>query len=401
MRHYQHPWLSRSSEAHLNRRGSFAPAAMLALVVVVSAVALVLDKLWVDAAHGELETGVQAAALGAARVLANDDLLRPTSDSSARLEAARQAAIQVASKNHIAGQSIELDPAPDGSIRFGKLVARESDGQTVFVESTENPTTVVVTGEHSRANNNPVSLFWQGIGGINVADVMARAEASVDNHVVALRASRGISIPILPLAILKNDPDRKLPSWAQDIDQGLGGDKLSFDATTNRVIEVPDGIPEITLVGTKYRGDPAQANVHLFAISHASQTPDLLRHIRSGWSIEDFTTDVPEVRLDRGPLPLPVLPEMGGVVPEELSKLIGQCRIVLLYDQLIDGVAYGQQAVAGRILNVTLRPDGVCQMTFQPGVLTTRTAVLANETLVPLTAQRDANRYVYKLQLTF
>ena len=397
-KHHRH---NRSTTSRSIRRGTFAPAAVVALVVVVSCVALVLDKLWLEAAQSELQTGVEAAALSAGRLLANDDLLRPNVSSQARLELARQTALQIAAKNTIAGRSVELDASPEGSIRFGVLVPRESDGETIFVETSDNPTSVVVTGEHTRAKDNPVALFWRGIGGVDVADVAARAEATVDNHVVAFRPMQGVPIPILPLAILKDDPKRKLPSWIQDIELRQGPDQLGFVEATNLVTQQPDGIPEIVLTSTAYQGDPAKANAHVFSLNASNHASDLLRHIQSGWALEDFSPEQPEFRLDRGPICFPALPEISGAVPEELHKLVGQCRIVLLYDALADTNVCCSEAVAGRILGVTIGQDGTCQIVFQPGVLTTRTGVLSNETMVALTSQGSVNKYVYKLQLTF
>ncbi len=397
-RHYHH---NRSIASSSTRRGSFAPAVIVALVAVVSCVALVLDKLWLEAARSELQTGVEAAALGAGRFLATDDLLRANSDNLLRVEKARQAALQVATRNTIAGRAVELDFGPEGSIRFGKLIQNESDGETLFIETDENPTSVVVLGEHTRAKDNPVAMFWQGVGGVNSADVAARAEATVDNRIVAFRPLQGVPIPILPMAILKDDSKRERPSWKQDIELRKGRDENGYDEATNTVTQQPDGIPEILLTSTAYQGNPAKANVHIFSLNMNTLQSDMLRHVQSGWSLQDFPADEPEFRLDRGPMSFPAVPDWSGTMPNELHNLIGQCRIVLLYEAYSGGDVTCREAVAGRILNVSVGQDGSCKMVFQPGVLTTRTGVLAQETLVPLTAQVGPNKYVYKLQLTF
>lgn len=383
------------------RQGSFAPAAILALVVVVSGVALVLDKLWLEAAHAELTTAVEAAALSSGKQLASDDLLREDSAIESRLERARVQATELAARHLIAGQPVQLDASEEGSIRFGKLVLRNDADEPLFVETTDNPTSVVVTGARTRSGNNPVALLWQGIAGIDFADVVARAEATVDNHVVGFRALNGIPIPALPLAILKRDLSQKHPDWETQIESRLGQDLWRYDAVTHQPVEEKDGIPEIVLKTVAPNGKPEDANVQIFALDRTTNFTELDEHLKLGWNIADFHESEPELRLDRGPQEFLRIDPNGGNVATALEKLIGECRIVLLYDQLHDGNVRCVGAVAGRILQLTRGENGVCQMVFQPGVLTTRTAILPQETLVPLTHELAANRYIYKLQLTY
>ncbi len=90
----------------------------------------------------------------------------------------------------------------------------------------------------------------------------------------------------------------------------------------------------------------------------------------------------------------------------ELRKIIGQCRIVFLYDRFESrsrsaaGRLQCVGAVAGRILSVEVLKHGQTEIVFQPGVLTTRTALLAVDTITQQPWEQLANRYIYKLQLT-
>lgn len=389
------------------RRGTFAPAAIIALVVVVSGVALVLDKLWLDAAQLELNTAVEAAALSSGRALASDDLLREQSNTVQRLEQARLTAAELAAKNRIAGEPVQLDPSPEGSIRFGKLVYREDLRETVFIESTENPTTVVVRAERSHTQSNPVALFWQGISGFGYGNVFARAEASVDNHLVALRALDGIPIPALPLAILKQpqqtyDNEQPVDDWQTQIEQSHGSDLLSVDAALHKVMTTGDGIPEITLVtmGTDQRLD--RVNAHFFLVDPLTSSDEFYQHVKRGWGQGDFkSATVPEVRLDRGPLSVSPMNVTGGDFASYLQPHLGECRIVFLYEQLAGGKLKCSGIAAGRMMSVTQAGNGGLKMVFQPGVLTTRTAVLVNDGLTTAAFPATANKYVYKLHLTF
>lgn len=402
----QRPLTTRHSRSHA-RRGTFAPAAIIALVVVVSGVALVLDKLWLDAAQLELNTAVEAAALSSGRALASDDLLRDQPNTGPRLEQARLAAAELAAKNRIAGEPVQLDPSPEGSIRFGKLVYREDLRETVFIESTEHPTTVVVGAERSHTQSNPVALFWQGISGFGYGNVFARAEASVDNHVIALRALDGIPIPVLPLAILKQpqwtyNGEQLVDDWQTQIEQRQGSDLLSVDATSHNVVTAGDGIPEMTLVtiGTDKRLD--HVNAHFFLVDPQTSYDEFYQHIKRGWGQSDFkSATVPEVRLDRGPLSVSPMNVTGGDFASYLQPHLGECRIVFLYEQLAGDTLKCSGIAAGRIMSVTQAGQGGLKLVFQPGVLTTRTAVLVNDGLTTVAFPATANKYVYKLHLTY
>ena len=78
------------------------PALALALVAVLGGAALVVDRLALDTSKAELRTAAEAAALAAARELANDDRLRPDFDPAALQMKARFAAARIAIENVIA-----------------------------------------------------------------------------------------------------------------------------------------------------------------------------------------------------------------------------------------------------------------------------------------------------------
>ena len=113
------------------RSGLLAPAALIALVVVLGAAGLVIDRLWLDNAQVELTNAAEAAALAGARSLATDDLLHETVDEERFVNDARSAALRIARENRIAGEAVDLDPAEDGDVRIGRLVRNDS-GRTVF-----------------------------------------------------------------------------------------------------------------------------------------------------------------------------------------------------------------------------------------------------------------------------
>jgi hypothetical protein len=160
-----------------NRRGWLAPIVALALVVVMSAVALVIDRLWLDMATEEAQGVAEAAAIAACRELASDDALRaPEPAPDGRIAAAKLAAENVASMNHIAGQPYMLD-SDSGDITIGVKVEVEDTGEVKFVETIHDPRSVRMVAQRLHARGNPVALFVRGLTHVAAGEVRAQAEA--------------------------------------------------------------------------------------------------------------------------------------------------------------------------------------------------------------------------------
>lgn len=404
---------------HSKRRGSMALAAMMALLVIVGGVALALDRLWLDSAQTELEAAVEAAALRGGQLLASDDLLRPDSDIESRLEHARREAGRIAGENLLAGQPVELDLSSEGDIRFGRLVHRERTQEDVFIETTDVPTSVVVRGLHSRSRNNPVATFLNSVSDNEGADVSALAEATIDNRIVGFQPLAGAPIPALPLAILREAKEGEArESWLTQIEDRKGADQFGYDERTGQVTDGHDGIPEIRLRSAIRRGNPDEANVHLFDVNGVSTDEELLLHIQNGWRDEDLPKNLTELRFDDSSShEFETVGGIHGATPRVLKESIGQCRILFLYDDFQPTGSSGAgsiqvtQAVAGRVLSVKVLEDDGCELIIQPGVMTTRTALLASRDNESRSGRRKkrgrddrseqmANRYIYRLQIT-
>lgn len=401
-----------------SRRGTLAPAIAFALLAVMGLVALVLDSLWLDTAQAELQVAAEAAALAAGVQLASDDLLRgddPDATVEQRLALAREAARRVAQENRIAGRPVQLDVSPDGDIRFGKLVRREETGEAVFIETRHDVRSVAIRAEHSRSRNNPVAIWLLKVTSQPGGDVAAIAEATLDNHLVGLEALNGIPVPALPLAVLNHDPEGKRENWRTQIEQRRGPDRFSVDERTGEVAPSSsgDGIPELTVRSAPHRGDATRVNLFLFLIRPGLTESDLKQQFRLGFT----RTDLPRpLRFDQGMLRFETTPTITGCIPAELRELIGQCRIVFLYDEHRDDDGIGMvrivAPVAARILNVELHDDGSCELVLQPGVMTTRTALTTSPSAQPGNPSTEPgtspdqnndsvpNPYIYRLLLT-
>ena len=149
-----------------------------------------------------------------------------------------------------------------------------------------------------------------------------------------------------------------------------------------------------------------------------STDEELLLHMQNGWRDEYLPKNLNELRFDENSShDFQTVGGIHGETPRVLKELIGQCRILFLYDEFLPTGRSGAgriqvtQAVAGRVLSVKVLDDDGCELIIQPGVMTTRTALLASsehEAKSGRRRKRDrkdhseklANRYIYKLQIT-
>ena len=299
------------------------------------------------------------------------------------------------------------------------------DLETIFVETEHQPTTVTVQARRTSDRQWPVSLPFSTLAGPNAADVIATAEATLDNHVVGLRTVDELPVPALPIAILaaavpqaspasspnnahpQNDtatPAAPLPTWVREIEQRRGSDRFAFDPSNGSVSEGSDGIPEIRLRTVSAEGRVPDGNAFFLALHGDLTINNLQRQITNGWSARDLEPLGGELSLGRGSLTLAGLRGVdSGSMGESLRKMIGQPRVCLLYDQA-DMAANGPVAqlhcvgfVAGRVMTVTEASAGVMEMVFQPTVMTSWSAVVAEENAA---SNVSMNPYLYKLRLT-
>jgi hypothetical protein len=389
-----------------------APLVAVSLVVTMAGVALVLNRLWIDAAGAELTNAAESAALAAAGELAGDPLLydgasSADSRSRERLTSARRLAARIAARNRVAGSPVELDSSPNGDIRFGRLAINHQQRLTRFLETDIAPTTVVVTARGARRRANPVFLLMQGLAGRPAADVSRIAEATIDNRIVGLRPFAGVPVPALPIAILQLDPlGERTDCWDVQIEQRQGRDEYRFSRSAGRVVRGSDGWPEIVLVSAAPKTPAGDTNIQCIDVGTALQMGGMLRQVQDGWTVDDVNSHGGQLLVGKDPLQF----NCAGTIPRELStalqEQIGRIRICLLYSNhkatgpgslgTLDGTAL----VAGRIMAVRRQADGVCLVTMQPAVVTTRTAILADATTAGDQTDSGRNRYIYKLQLT-
>lgn len=388
------------------RRGWLAPVVALSLVIIMGAVALVLDRLWLDMATTEAQAISEASALAAARELASDDDLRgPQTPPESRIAAATVAAQNVASMNHISGQTYAFDPSA-GELTYGVNVTAEDTGETKFIETSHDPRAARIVVQRTRNKGNPVALFLRGITRVPNGEVRAQSEATIDNHIVGFQTVAGSRVPMLPLAILANDPaGRRQDTWKVQIEQRRGTDQYRFDPTTGEVHTGSDGIPEITLTPASVKGAARQTNMAFFDVHGQAGHFPLAEQIKLGLSTDDLERRDGRLVQVSGPELFPARSTVSKTSADALKQIIGQCRGIMLYlDSPTTAGSTSQRIMsagfaAGRVMAVKEQGGGEVTLVFQPGVLATRTAVRPVD-LGMADVDAAANKYLYQMKLT-
>jgi hypothetical protein len=383
------------------RRGLTTPAVALALLVMMAGMALVLDRIWLETAQFELTTAAEATALAAARQLASDDRLLADADPEQRLDLARNAAELVSLQNRVVGQPPSF--SSDRDLLFGNYTQPKTNELARLDVEADDPLTVRAILHRTRARNNPVALFVGQVTGLPFGDVLRAADATINNHITAIRPVVGATAPTLPLAIWKVDPSgNRQDTWTVQIDQRKGPDQYRFDAESSQVVEGQDGIPEIQVRSVARGGSPETCNVQVVDLGTDFDQDKLKTQFYSGWSELDLEAFGGELSLGKG---LTLTSSAQILAPEQdaLLSLLGEPRICLLFttavptgqDNLCDTTCV--EFVAIRVMDVQDQGDGSCIVVLQPTVLATRAAVIAAS---GSTTPAVPNKYIYNLQLT-
>ncbi len=380
----------------LKRRGTLMPALAIAILVAGGAVAFALDALWLSTAQRELKTAADAAALAAGQRMASDDLLRIDLDSPKKANFVREIARNSALLNRAVGREVAVSLDPHVDIRFGRPVVNLNTGSTTFIETDYFPTTVIVATHCDRKNGNPVSLFMPYLTGMATADVTAISEASISNQVSAVRPMENANVPAWPLAILELDGGEQ-DDWASTIEGRSGQDLFGWDHEGKRIINAPDGIPEIVL---RSGNSQRLGNVRIVDINTSLRDEALRNQFLNGWSEDDLKEFGNELGFESGPLTLNATDDFSGMPYKELRQQIGQERVVLLYrespstEYTSTPSVLTTRLVSIRLLEITELGDEI-ELIVQPTVIATRTAVLSEQ-------RPDApkNPYLYRLAIT-
>jgi len=381
----------------------------MAILVVGACLALVFDRLWLDAAQVELQAAAEAAALAGAGQLATDARLHSEQIDLTTL--ARDAAIAIGQKNFSVGTGVNLQDGQDGDVQIGTIEMSSESGQAEFIADTERPTTCVVRAARLRSRGNPVALFFRRLTSNTTGDAQAMAEASVDNRIIGVQPNDRSPVPALPLAILHTHVDpRRQDTWQRQVEMRLGPDRFGYDSLTGEVTEGADGIHEIllhTASPSATEDEAAKVNLLTMDIGNGLHEAQVARQVKTGWTVAHLKSFGEEFRTDQGPQTLDTDASLVGPAEDELHNLIGQPRICGLYvDHKATSKTIGHAALVNlvgiRILAIEDAGGQQLHITVQPAVIATRTALLANHDAAWIsgTGDEQANPYIFKLFLS-
>ena len=386
-----------ASPSAQRRQGFTTPAAAVGLIVLMFGLALIVDRIWLETAKLELMIAAESAGLAACKELATDGLLIANNSTDLRINNALQMAESIASQNYVGGMPVTLNINSDGDVAFGNLVQQTQGIQ--FVESNDNPTTVVVTAQRTRSNNNPVAMFLSGIVGIPYADVAVRVEATVNNDVTGLRPISGTPIPALPIAIWEVDPTgSRTDTWDASVGSATGTDQYSFDTETHTVISGSDGIPELVLHSLGNGNSTTTSNVQLLDLGTGLSDSGITQQFQVGVCVTDLQNLGGQILIGQGATAsFNSSYQFSAAQVDALQQMLGQTRICLLYSTATSTTTTTQSASTGstavctavvaiRIMAVSSQSDGSCDVTVQPTVMTSRTVMLSTESVPPPTS---------------
>jgi hypothetical protein len=152
-------------------------------------------------------------------------------------------------------------------------------------------------------------------------------------------------------------------------------------------------------------GKPDEANVQLVDLGTRLNEEYVARQTALGWTDADLADLDGELRTDGEPLRLAAGARLFDRIADELQSLIGQKRIVLLYNgYTATGGELGEvtlsRLVSGRIMAIAQGADGSPVIVLQAAVVATRTALVLDPDGTAHDDTEFTNPYVYKISLT-
>jgi len=363
------------------RSGSILVITLLMMVAMLIIVAMAVDLGYVQVAATEMQRSADAAAEAAAWNLLNAQSPGRTVSQST-LDAVRSTAGQYAGLNRVAqaAPGLALEDAVIGS-----LVYPYSHTSLTFGDlSRYNAVSVHV--RRTASQNGEIGLFFARVMRINSCPLEVQATAAFCNNVIGFRfPSTGQNLGFMPFALDKETWDALIA--------GGGTDEYRFDSATGGVVSGTDQIKEANLYpqGTGSPGNRGTVNIG----ASNNSTAHISSQIRNGLTEADLAFHGGELKLDaNGHLFLGGDPGISAGVKDDLASIIGQTRIVPLFDQVTgngNNAVYRIVGFAGvRILSVKLTGS-----MSQKKVMLQPAPVVMDSGAIPSTSGTPTSTFVY------
>lgn len=400
------------------RRGLITGVLLLFMVVLIAVIGLALELGLVYHAQIQLQNAADAAALAGAAQLLDDSVLRPgaTLDMTEEVQAAQLAAISFAHSNIAASQEVTLAPnienEAEGDICAGWLLSPGTYQSEFLPWNGVGPcNTLRVRAHRTSQRSNPVPLRIAPLVGIATADVIAEAQATVDQRVYGFRPIGNATAPVVPLAALHEGSEEAWLEQSQRPATEGDNDRFTVNYRTDAVVKGADGIPEIELriatsqtsgVTTRGEGDDdtSQRNLGLLWLGGpVVGRATLDRQLLTGLTLDDLAAWGGELSLEaNGTRLVPGRADADRGLVDTFRKMIGANRVWPLYSIFTEGDEESGYVLtgfaAGRIVSAA-EEDGELIVLVQPSLLITSTALVRQ-----LAPDEALNPWIAKLVLT-
>lgn len=375
------------------RRGAVVVLAAFLMIFMLSMIAFAVDMGYMMNADSELQRAADAAALAAAWELF-DQSPGSSGDLTTEIASARTTAVQFASLNTVCSNSPVISSnsanSSTGDVVIGKISNPLASGWTMSFENLTAANAVTVRVRRDSTTNGEVPLFFaRATGAQQGASMQAQATVAFMNDVAGFKApSDGSNLDMLPFALDKT-------TW-DDMMAGGGDDNWKWDTVNQRVTSGSDGIREVNLFpqGTGSPGNRGTVDIG----SSNNSTADIARQIVYGISSSDLACLGGSLQFDSsGYLYLNGDTGISAGVKDELASIIGQTRIIPIFDQVTGPGNNAQyrivKFVGVRILEVVLtgkmsskrvmvQPANVVTRGTIPGTLHTSYAIYSPPFLI-------------------
>ncbi len=336
----------RGQRPRRKRKGNILVLSAFLMIVLLALTAFAIDVGYMMVIRTELQRTADAAALAAAWELTTEE------DVLSAIPRARVAALDYAGRNPVGLKSPGLDTNTpneiDGDVVIGRIVDFHR-GSTMDFSDPEEYNAVQVRVRRDEIQNGQVPLFFARILGRDRVSLQAVATAAVTRNISGFRdPPLSTPLPILPIAI-------ELTTWEKIISPENPQDIYTWDSELKEVTSGQDDVGEGHLYPT-ITGAPGNFGTLNIGANNNSAS-HLSDQILNGLSKADLDYHGGELRLDEnGQLHLNGDPGVSSTIVSELKEIIGQPRIIPVYNELVESGSNAVYTIIGfagmRIMDV-------------------------------------------------
>lgn len=416
-----------------------------ALMLTGLCTAFVIDYLWMSGIHADCRRCAEAAALAAGRCVIRDEILRKVThpfEVEGRLQNGRNAAVSMGERYR---RQTAVPALTADDVRFEFRQDLTGSGTLPQVQGAI-PCSVAVLYD-GRQQRHQTGMFFSGLTGLIRSGVSVSSVVAIRNTPIGFRPENEAYVPILPFTVDEGKSLQEPLTWSYEIEEHHGHDDFSWNSEAMSIELSADGIPEITVIcsetGIRSAADRCGQLLPVTLGSSSMTASQALHCIQRGFSGSDLAAyGLTEVRFPQSGRSCEFTSSELSQMAEAMGRLKGHERILCLRgepdtpagdlktdknlnedyaqsgspvssvsmteesttDQGSSGAIQEQdqeqnheliliRPVAVRIMNVRMTKASEFEVTFQPCVLCTSSAVMGQGIDV------SGNRYIYRLDV--